>query len=237
MAHRGAGLLAPENTLAAIARGAALGQRMCELDVKLSAEAVPVLMHDDTLARTTDGHGAVAQTHLAALRALDAGAWHAEAFRGARVPTLDEVADALLRDGMRVNLELKPCPGRDDETGRVVARAVRAAWRDAEALPLLSSFSRAALTAARSVAPGVPRALLTERADEEVLRAATALRCAAVNVAEAEITAAFVARARGMGLRVLAWTPNDPARIEALRSLGVDGIITDAVDRVRPAAG
>lgn len=237
IAHRGAGLLAPENTLEAIARGAALGQRMCELDVKLSAEAVPVLMHDDTLARTTDGRGAVAAMRLAGLRALDAGAWHSEAFRGARVPTLDEVADALVRDGMRVNLELKPCPGRDEETGRVVARAVLAAWRDADVLPLLSSFSREALAAARAVAPGIPRALLTERGDEETLRVAVDLRCAAVNVAEAALTEGFVAKARGMGLRVLAWTPNDPARIAALRELGVDGVITDAVDRVRPAGG
>lgn len=237
IAHRGAGRLAPENTLEAIARGAALGQRMCELDVKLSAEGVPVLMHDDTLARTTDGRGAVAATRLAALRALDAGQWHSEGFRGARVPTLDEVADALVRDGMRVNLELKPCPGRDAETGRVVALAVLAGWRDADVLPLLSSFSREALAAARAAAPGVPRALLTERADEETLRAAVELRCAAVNVAEAEITAGFVARARGMGLRVLAWTPNDPVRIAALRALVVDGVITDAVDRVRPTGG
>jgi glycerophosphoryl diester phosphodiesterase len=237
IAHRGAGLLAPENTLAAIAHGAALGQRMCELDVKLSAEGTPVLMHDDTLARTTDGRGAVAAMKLAALRALDAGAWHSEAFRGARVPTLDEVADALRVAGMGVNLELKPCPGRDAETGRVVAQAVLTAWRDAAVLPLLSSFSREALAAARVAAPGVPRALLTERGDDETLRAAVALRCAAVNVAEAEITEAFATHARGMGLRVLAWTPNDVARIAALRALGVDGVITDAVDVVRPAGG
>lgn len=237
IAHRGAGLLAPENTLEAIARGAALGQRMCEVDVKLSAEAVPVLMHDDTLARTTDGRGAVAATSLTALRALDAGQWHSEAFRGVRVPTLDEVADALVRDGMRVNLELKPCPGRDEETGRVVARAVLAGWNDAEVLPLLSSFSWAALAAARAVAPGIPRALLTERGDDDALRAAMDLRCAAVNVAEAALSEGFVARARAMGLRVLAWTPNDDARIAALRELGVDGVITDAVDRVRPAGG
>ena len=148
---------------------------------------------------------------------------------------MDEVADALRGAGMRVNLELKPCRGRDDETGRVVAWAVLAGWRDAEVLPLLSSFSREALAAARAVAPGVPRALRTERGDDEALRAAVELRCAAVNVAEAELTEAFVTHARGVGLRVLAWTPNDPARIAALRALGGDGVITDAVDQVRPA--
>jgi glycerophosphoryl diester phosphodiesterase len=205
--------------------------------VKLSADAVPVLMHDDTLARTTDGRGAVAAMTLAGLRALDAGAWHSEGFRGARVPTLEEVADALARDGMMVNLELKPCPGREAETGRVVAQAVLTAWRDAAVLPLLSSFSREALAAARAAAPWLPRALLTERGVEEALRAAVALRCAAVNVAEAEVTEGFVGAARARGLRVLAWTPNDVARVDALRALGVDGVITDAVDRVRPAEG
>jgi glycerophosphoryl diester phosphodiesterase len=138
---------------------------------------------------------------------------------------------------MGVNLELKPCPGRDGETGRVVARAVHAGWRDAEVLPLLSSFSREALAAPREVAPGLPRALLTEQGDDEALRAAVALRCAAVNVAEAELTEAFVGDARERGLRVLAWTPNDVARIAALRALGVDGVITDAVDRARPTGG
>ena len=234
IAHRGAGLHAPENTLPAIALGAALGHRMCELDVKLSADGVPVLLHDDTLDRTTDGRGRVADAPLTALRALDAGAWLDPRFRGTRVPTLDEAADALHGAGMMANLELKPCPGRDAETGRVVAHAVLARWRDAPVLPLLSSFSVESLRAARTAAPGLPRALLAKQADDATLCHAEALCCAAVHVAVRAINAEFVSQAHRAGLRVLAWTPNDPARISALRALGLDGVITDAVDTVRP---
>ena len=94
--HRGAAKRAPENTLAGLRRAHELGAAWVEFDVMLSGDGVPILIHDETLERTTDGHGAVPDHGLAAIRELDAGAWFAPAYAGERVPTLEEAIDLLL---------------------------------------------------------------------------------------------------------------------------------------------
>lgn len=229
IAHRGAGRHAPENTLAAIRAGAALGHRMVEFDVKLSADGVPVLMHDDTLERTTNGRGRVADQPLASLRRLDAGG-------GEPVPTLAEVSDLLLSQGILANIELKPCAGRERETGAVVAAWSEARWRGATTAPLLSSFSPTSLAAAREAAPSLPRALLVERVTDATMDLAAELGCVALDAHHLALDGAVVRRVRARGLRLLAWTVNDPSRAAALLAWGVDGVITDAVDLLRPRA-
>jgi hypothetical protein len=111
--HRGAAALAPENTLEGLRVAARLGVRWVEVDAKLSADGVVVLFHDETLDRTTDGNGPVAATRFAVLRRLDAGAWFGPAWRGPRVPTLEQALDLLSELGLRANVEIKPCPGRE----------------------------------------------------------------------------------------------------------------------------
>jgi hypothetical protein len=120
--HRGAAASAPENTLAGLRRAHQLGVGWVEFDVKLSGDGVPILMHDAVLERTTDGKGAVADTAYADIRALDAGAWFGPEFAGERVPSFDEAIDLLLSHGLGANVEIKPCPGRERETGAAVAR-------------------------------------------------------------------------------------------------------------------
>ena len=130
--------------------------------MKLTAEGVPVLMHDEHLERTTSGHGAVANTRFAALRQLDAGAWFGEAFAGERVPTYEEAAALCRALGLWANVEIKPCPGREAETGHSVARESMRVWAGYALPPLLSSFSVEALAAAQATAPLLPRGLLVE---------------------------------------------------------------------------
>ena len=108
IAHRGAGKLAPENTLAAMKLGHQLGQQMVEFDVKLSADDLPVLMHDASLDRTTNGSGPLRQLTWEQLRGLDAGRWHAERFAGEPIPRLDETLHYLQSQGMLANVEIKP---------------------------------------------------------------------------------------------------------------------------------
>jgi glycerophosphoryl diester phosphodiesterase len=234
IAHRGAGLLAPENTLAALRLAASLGQRMVEFDVKLTADGEAVLLHDDTLDRTTDGRGPVASRTLASLRTLDAGAWRGASFAGERIPTLDAVIDLLRVLGLDANVELKPCPGRARETGARVTALLRDRWPEGAAPPLVSSFSPEALEASREVASSLPRALLVDAVTDAALDRAVALGCAALDVNHRALDEAAVARVKSRGLRVLVWTVNDTARAAALRSMGVDGVITDAVDVLRP---
>jgi len=234
VAHRGAGKLAPENTLAALRCGAQFGYRMFEFDVKLSADYALVLMHDATLSRTTNGSGRAAAATLAEFARLDAGSWHSATYAGESVPTLARVAAWLRANDHLANIEIKPCPGRDTETGAAVALEVRELWRDAKVLPLVSSFSAAALEAVRQHAPELPRALLFSALPEDWLERCLALGCVAVDAHHASLTREVIARAHDAGLRVAAYTVNDPERAEELFQWGLDVLITDAVDRIAP---
>ncbi|HNK20305.1 MAG TPA: glycerophosphodiester phosphodiesterase family protein, partial [Piscinibacter sp.] len=117
IAHRGAGKLAPENTLAAFRAGAGFGYRAFECDVKLSADGVPFLLHDTTLERTTSGRGVAGEQAWQELSRLDAGSWHSRAFAGEPLPSLDAIARCVRRNGFALDLEIKPTPGTEQATG------------------------------------------------------------------------------------------------------------------------
>lgn len=231
-AHRGAGKLAPENTLAAMRLGASFGYRMFEFDVKLSGEGVAILMHDPTLERTTDGRGRVAGASLGELMRVDAGSWHSPAYAGEGVPTLARLAAWLRAGEYAANVEIKPCPGRERETGAAVALEARALWREAAVPPLLSSFSEVALAAAAEVAPELPRALLFGVMPDDWIARARALGCVAIDPDHRNLSPAVVDSARSARLRVVTYTVNAADRAAALADWGVDTVITDAVDRI-----
>ena len=236
IAHRGAGKLAPENTLAAFRVGASHGYRAFECDVKLSADGVPFLLHDTTLQRTTDGHGVAGDRPWSELARLDAGSWHGRAYAGEPIARFDAVAHYCLRNGFALNVEIKPSPGSEDETGRVVALEAARLWAGAAALPLLSSFKPMVIAAAKAAAPQLPCALLFDGLRDGWLDEARALDCVAVVVDYPSLDAAVIAQAHAAGLRVLTYTVNDPAPAHALLAAGIDGIVTDAVDRFSPGA-
>jgi glycerophosphoryl diester phosphodiesterase len=229
-AHRGAGKLAPENTLAAFRLGHAHGYRMVEFDVKLSADGVAFLLHDDTLERTTNAKGRADARTWRELAQLDAGSWHSPAYAGEPLPTLAAVARWSLAHDVAVNIEIKPTRGRERETGAAIALDAATLWVNARVPPLLSSFSAVALEAARDAVSALPRAYLFDRPDADTLAHAAALGCVALDAKHTLLSADFMAHARGAGLHVVGWTVNDPFRASELRSIGVDTVITDAVD-------
>jgi len=234
-AHRGAGKLAPENTLAAMHVGYAHGYRMVEFDVRLSGDGVPFLLHDDTLDRTTTGRGRADALTWAELAKLDAGSWHSPEHAGEPLPTLAAVARWATANGVACNIEIKPTPGRERETGAAVAIDALALWGDAAVLPLLSSFSETALFAARSAMPEVPRALLLERVPDDWEERVSNLECIALDVDHRALDEVWIADVHLEGYRVLTYTPNDPAVVESLLAWGVDCIITDAIASIAPA--
>jgi glycerophosphoryl diester phosphodiesterase len=236
IAHRGAGKLAPENTLAAFRVGAAHGFRAFECDVKLSADGVPFLLHDATLQRTTSGRGPAAALPWSELACLDAGGWHSRAFAGEPIASFAAVARFCLRNAFALNVEIKPSPGAERETGRAVAAMAATLWARATPPPLLSSFRPDALEGARDAAPALPRALLLESLRSGWLDEARALGCIAVVCHHALVDAGVLATLHGAGLRSCAYTINDPAEAHRLDALGIDSLITDAVDRFSPAA-
>jgi len=239
IAHRGAGALAPENTLAAMRVAVARGWRMVEYDVKLSADGVPVLLHDATLDRTTDGAGDAAALPYASLALLDAGSGYGPGFAGEPVPSLRAVVRYSLACGLANNIEIKPSPGADHVTGIATARAVQALWRDAlcpNSLPLLSSFSETALAAAQAAAPELPRALLVKSdLPADWRERAQRLGCVAINLNDRVVTQQIVRDVHDTKLRLVVWTVNDPERARQLLDWGVDAVVTDALDRIDPA--
>jgi glycerophosphoryl diester phosphodiesterase len=233
IAHRGAGKLAPENTLAAFRMGAGFGFRAFECDVKLSRDGQAFLLHDDTLDRTTSGHGSPASADWADLARLDAGSWHSPPFAAEPLPRLAQIATFCQANGCALNIEIKPCPGEEARTGAAVAREAARVWAGALP-PLLSSFKPEALAAARDAEPAPPRALLLDELWEGWPEAAQALGVVAVITNWRLMDRALIQRLHAQGRRALVYTVNDEAVAARLIADGIDGLITDRVDVFKP---
>ena len=235
IAHRGAGKLAPENTLAAFRLGAAHGYRMFECDVKLSADGVPFLMHDATLDRTTNGTGVGGDRSWSELARLDAGSWHSRAHAGEPLPTFANIARYCLANGYFLNIEIKPTPGSERPTGTAVAEHAARLWAGASVPPLLTSFRPESLQAAMETRPELPRGLLLDTLWDGWFDIARGLQCVAIVCNHALWDAPTVARVQVAGMRCLSYTVNDAWAAERLIALGTEGIITDRVDLFSPA--
>jgi len=234
IAHRGAGQLAPENTWAAFERGAQAGYRMFECDVRQSADGVWFLMHDDTLDRTTNGHGLAHRLPWSQLRALDAGAWHSPAHRGQALPALSDLLQAAQERHWHLNLELKPPsdPARarawGQDLGRYLAHHPNARGH------LLTSFCSEALAGLQSTAPQLRRGHLFEAWDEQTLAKTQALGCVALVLDHTAWQAEHAQAAQAAGLWTMAYTVNDASAAQRLWSMGLDALITDRVDLFSP---
>ena len=236
IAHRGAGTLAPENTLAAFKLGARHGYRMFECDVKLSLDDVLFLLHDATLDRTTNASGEARAQNWQALSQLDAGTWHSPAHAGEPLANFASIARYCLDNGYFLNIEIKPTPGLEAETGKAVAQTAAQLWKEAAVPPLLTSFQVSSLEAAQRTQPQLPRGLLLDELTPGWLETALALGCMAVVCHYKLWNANTVTRAKKAGLKTLSYTVNDAESVKKLLALGTDGIITDRVDLFKPDA-
>lgn len=237
IAHRGAGKLAPENTLAAFRLGASHGHTMFECDAKLSADGVLFLMHDSTLERTTNAHGPAAPLTWAELAQLDAGSWHSRRYAGEPLPTLENIARHCLANGLLLDLEIKPNPGQEAATGHAVATLLARLWQHAPVPPLISSFQPESLKAAQASAPQLPRALLLDTLWDGWPEVAQQLGCVAIICNHSLWDGALVTRVKAMDMRCLSYTVNEVEAAQRLIDLGTDGIVTDRVDRFTPQVG
>lgn len=215
--HRGACAHAPENTLASFAKAAELGCAMVEFDVRLSADGVPVVFHDDTLDRCTPVRGPVRQHDAQYLHSLG-------------IPTLAEVLASCAARGMAVNPEIKPDRGMGAATARAALEVARREWPGPA--PLISSFDFDALAAAREVAPDWPRSLLVERVPAHWPELVRRFECAALGAWHRALPSMLVAQLNAAGLAVLAYTVNRPGRARRLWRRGVAAVFCDAPERL-----
>ncbi len=232
--HRGAAAYAPENTLDGIRTAAEMGLKWVEFDVKLTKDSIPILFHDETLDRTTNASGLVMDRTYEEIRELEAGQWFSEGFTGVKVPTLEEAVEVLLKHDMGMNLEIKPCPGREKETAEATLDLLSQIWDDHDKL-LISSFQYVSLEAAMDMAPDWARGLLLEKDwPENWKELAEYLDVTTININGNTCTREMVEDIIDLKKQILAYTVNDPLRARVLRSWGVDAVFTDDPDAVGP---
>ncbi len=223
--HRGGGATAPENTLPAIQAALGGGFDYVEVDVALTADRQPVLMHDAKVDRTTDGHGRLAEMTLAQVRTLDAGSWFDPKFAGTRVPTFVEFLDVLAASGNRAIVELKGPWDAD----AVVAAIAELAARDLERRVVIASFDARTLALASAASEVVPRLLILKHVPDDVVRAAAEAGVRGILVDRKAVLArpAMVADVHAAGVRIVVFTLNRDSQWDDVTALGVDGIVTD----------
>jgi glycerophosphoryl diester phosphodiesterase len=234
--HRGAAAHAPENTLIGLRKAARLGARWVEFDVRLTRDRRLVLLHDDTLDRTTDGRGAAAALNLAEIQRFDAGAKFGRAFTAEPVPSLDDAIDVLAELGLGANIEMKCAPREAGATARTLAAALAELWPERLPPPLVSSFEPAALAAFKDAAPRWPRGLLVKEFDKDTAARLRDLGAATLHLGEQGLDAPSVKKAATLGRPLVVYTVNDPARARDLWRWGVAAIISDRPDALLAAS-
>lgn len=233
--HRGAKAYAPENTLASIHTAADMGIEWVEVDVKLTKDSVPVIFHDDELERCTGAEGLMRDLDFNAVRELDAGSWFGESFIGEKIPTLEELLNVVLERGLGVNLEIKPCPGREIETAEVMLDMATRIWPEDLPPPLISSFSHVSLQTAFDMIHDWPRGLLIDDPLENWQELVEFLETTTININGNKCTRDEVEEYIELQKPILAYTINDPMRAQELLRWGVDSVFSDNPDVIREA--
>ena len=228
--HRGAAGHAPENTLASIRKAANLGARWVEFDVMLSHDGIPILMHDNTLNRTTNGKGPISAQSLNDLRTLDAGSWFDESFADEPIPTLAEtllLAEAL---GLGCNVEIKPAPETSEETAKAVIEVVNSSQ-----IPfsiIMSSFSETVIGTLHKYLFDTPRGLLVNKVPEDWHSKLQKWDCFSLHCNHKYLSQDQAKSIKSADYHLLCYTVNDPERAALLFNWGVDAIFSDYPDRV-----
>ncbi|MBL4906716.1 MAG: glycerophosphoryl diester phosphodiesterase [Sneathiella sp.] len=231
--HRGARGHAPENTLASFKRAAELGTQSVEIDVSVTKDNKTVIHHDSEVDRCTDGAGPVLLKTLEEIKALDAGSWYSNDFKGETIPTMAEALGCISALNLSLNLEIKPCTGWQIPTAQIVGTELRD--KNTFGLPiLLSSFDIEALVAIGDMLPELPRGYLTKAIPPDWERRLYEARADSLHCQGQYVTKEIVQAVQKAGYKFLVYTVNDPDHAKQLLDWNVDAIITDYPDRLFP---
>ncbi len=244
--HRGCAAYAPENTLESLHTAADMGVEWVEFDVTLTKDQVPVLFHDETLERTTNGSGPVAEITYEDLRQLECGSWFGDSFAGIKIPTLEEAIDVLIERELGLNLEIKSSPGIEKETAEIILDQLTRVWDDHERIRI-TSYSHVSLETSLDMAADWPRGIVignhctgkwleavkTGNLPEDWEEVADYLQLSSLSIDNNLCTPEQVREIKESGRAVLAFTINDPDRARILQGWGVDSFFSDAPDVVK----
>jgi len=226
IAHRGASALAPENTLSAFRRAAEIGAKWVEFDVMLAACGEVVVIHDETLDRTTNGTGLVCDYPYDYLKTLDAGSWFNLAFLGEKIPTLRDVLRVLQDCHLLANIEIKPSKGQEEQTVKNVLEVTKQHWL-VNTPVLFSSFSYEVRSFVRKYSPTSLLACLMHEWQEDWQKASDELQCVAIDINHNILNPERIKEIKSTGRLLLSYTIDDPKRARELFSLGVDAVFSN----------
>jgi glycerophosphoryl diester phosphodiesterase len=225
--HRGAAALAPENTLASLIKTRELGVDWIEFDVMLTADDEPVVIHDPTLRRTTNGSGRVSSKTFLEIHTLDAGSWFDSAYAGEKILHLNDYLKFAQRHALNVNVELKPVARHEKLAAEKTLIALQENYTDSQLQMIISSFSLSILTQLRALDKTINLGLLIPHWNAAAAKAAKRLNCRSIHIHENSLTIWIVQEIKQQGYQLLAYTVNDYQRAQQLLEWGVDAIFSD----------
>jgi glycerophosphoryl diester phosphodiesterase len=231
IAHRGFSGHAPENTLVAIRQAIEVGADMVEIDVTVTSDGHVILLHDETLDRTTDGQGLPTEKTLDEIRRLDAGSWFGPDYAGEKIPTLSEALETV-KDRILINIEIKSEAVEHEVVPKVAALIVEHGMLDRV---VVSSFSPEALRLMKITDPAVITATLFNKelhTDRDPLEIIMEVGSHGFNISGKRLTAEMVERCHKHGIPVAVYTVNEPSEMRRLMELGVDAVFTDYPDQM-----
>lgn len=226
-AHRGASAIAPENTIAAFRAAAEAGAKWVELDVALSADGTLVVIHDDSVDRTSSGKGSLGDLTGAEIGALDAGSWFDAKFGGEHIPTLAETITALGELGLNANVEIKQHKHHKSLDQLVQAVQADISRRAAQTQIMISSFDPEALKAMHALEPKLEMAMLWGRPPEDWAEQLAAIPATTIHMHFKALSIGLLEETTKRGIKVRAWTCNDPVQLVSFWGAGLAGVITD----------
>lgn len=226
-AHRGASAVAPENTLAAFRAAAEQGARWVELDVALLGDKTLVVIHDDSVDRTTSGQGSLVDLTAADIAQLDAGSWFDPKFSGERLPTLEQVMGLLGELGLSANIEIKQHKHHKSLDDLVQAVQATIAGRGASTNVMISSFDPEALKAMHALEPGLEMAMLWWSPPLDWPEKLKAIPSKTIHMNYKAMSIDLLEEASRNDIKVRAWTSNNPVELVSFWGAGLTGVITD----------
>ena len=228
VAHRGFSGKYPESTEIAFLKALALDVDMIEFDIHLSGDGELIVIHDPTVDRTSDGSGRIDQMTLTEIKALDAGSWFGETFRGQRFLTLQETLD-LMEDKVRLNVHIKVC---EHNREKAVSLTVQELKRRALLRQAFIASDQETIELTKRIQPELEICNLSTQPKETYISRSLAIGCRILQPGNAQVDRAFVEQAHRNGMEVNPFYANDVDEMRRLISCGVDGILTDYPDRL-----
>ncbi|MDC7232649.1 MAG: glycerophosphodiester phosphodiesterase family protein [Spirochaetales bacterium] len=230
-AHRGASAYAPQNTIPAFRKALEMGAEGIELDVQLSADGVPVVIHDFVLDKTTDANGFIHRTGWKELQSADAGAWFSREYLGTPVPSLEEVL-GLVPGSVTLNIEIKSLSFLEEKTAEIVNDLLK---QDRERKVIISSFNHRILKQYQELSPHTPLGILTgsDMIDFPAYVEHSGIKPYSVHPEASYLSEAYVNEARGRGWKVMCYTINSAEQAGLVQQIGADGIFSDYPDLLK----